>query len=134
MEKPITTLYSKYGTALLYLIVGGLTTGINVVLFFGLTHLAMPWFWANIIAWVLSVLFAFIANKKVVFNSADMTFRTVIKEGASFFTLRGASLLADTAILFIGLTLMHDSPLIVKLIDQVIVIVLNYGFSKLIFA
>ncbi|MBM6453114.1 GtrA family protein, partial [Lacticaseibacillus paracasei] len=104
------TLYSKYGTALLYLIVGGLTTGITVVLFFGLTHLAMPWFWANIIAWVLSVLFAFIANKKVVFNSADMTFRTVIKEGASFFTLRGASLLADTAILFIGLTLMHGSP------------------------
>ncbi|WP_257610784.1 hypothetical protein [Oenococcus oeni] len=32
------------------------------------------------------------------FNSADMTFRTVIKEGASFFTLRGASLLANTAI------------------------------------
>lgn len=29
MEKPITTLYSKYGTALRYLIVGGLTTGIN---------------------------------------------------------------------------------------------------------
>ncbi|RNE31821.1 hypothetical protein [Lacticaseibacillus paracasei] len=54
-----------------------------------------------------------------------MTFRTVIKEGASFFTLRGASLLADTAILFIGLTLMHGSPLIVKLIDQVVVIVLN---------
>jgi putative flippase GtrA len=48
--------------------------------------------------------------------------------------LRGASLLADTAILFIGLTLMHGSPLIVKLIDQVVVIVLNYGFSKLIFA
>ncbi|WP_275039905.1 hypothetical protein [Oenococcus oeni] len=44
MEKPITTLYSKYGTALRYLIVGGLTTGINVVLFFGQTHLAMPWF------------------------------------------------------------------------------------------
>ncbi|WP_225422874.1 hypothetical protein [Lactiplantibacillus garii] len=40
MEKPITTLYSKYGTALRYLIVGGFTTGINVVLFFGLTHLA----------------------------------------------------------------------------------------------
>ena len=33
-----------------------------------------------------------------------------------------------------GLTLMHGSPLIVKLIDQVVVIVLNYGFSKLIFA
>nr|WP_257610672.1 hypothetical protein [Oenococcus oeni] len=49
------------------------------MLFFGQTHLAMPWFWASIIACVLSLLFAFISNKKVVFNSGDMTFRTVLQ-------------------------------------------------------
>ncbi|MFT9154236.1 MAG: GtrA family protein, partial [Lacticaseibacillus paracasei] len=125
MEKTITTLYSKYGTAFLYLVVGGLTTLINIVLFFGLTHLSMPWFWANIVAWFLSVLFAFITNKKVVFGSADMALRTLLKESISFFTLRGASLLADTAILFVGLTLLNGSPIIVKIIDQVVVIALN---------
>lgn len=83
---------------------------------------------------MLSVLFAFIANKKLVFGAADMTPRTVVKEVVSFFTLRGASLLADTAILFVGLTLLHGSPIIVKVIDQVVVIGLNYVFSKHIFS
>lgn len=64
MDKRISTLYVRYGEALRYLIVGGLTTLINIVLFFGLTHLGIAWFWANIAAWVLSVLFAFVANKK----------------------------------------------------------------------
>ncbi|KRN21325.1 GtrA family protein [Lacticaseibacillus camelliae] len=134
MDKRISTLYVRYGEALRYLIVGGLTTLINIVLFFGLTHLGIAWFWANIAAWVLSVLFAFVANKKVVFASADMTPRTVFKEAVSFFSLRGASLLADTAILFVGLTLLHGSPIIVKIIDQVVVIGLNYVFSKHIFS
>lgn len=94
----------------------------------------MLWFWANIVAWFLSVLFAFITNKKVAFGSADMALRTLLKESISFFTLRGASLLADTAILFVGLTLLNGSPIIVKIIDQVVVIALNYVFSKHIFA
>ncbi|KRM86920.1 hypothetical protein FD19_GL001501 [Lacticaseibacillus thailandensis DSM 22698 = JCM 13996] len=85
-------------------------------------------------AWFLSVLFAFITNKKVVFGSADMALHTLLKESISFFTLRGASLLADTAILFVGLTLLKGSPIIVKIIDQIVVIALNYVFSKHIFA
>ncbi|MFD1486289.1 GtrA family protein [Lacticaseibacillus baoqingensis] len=128
------SLYTKYGLAVRYLVVGGLTTGINIGLFFGLTYLQVPWFWANLCAWVLSVLFAFIANKVVVFASADTTLTTVVKEAVSFFALRAASLLADTAILFVGLTLLHGAPLLVKLIDQVVVIGLNYVFSKQIFA
>lgn len=134
MDKTIRILYTKYGEALRYLIVGGLTTLINLVIFFGLTHLVIPWFWANIVAWFLSVLFAFIANKKVVFGSTDNTPRVIFKEGVSFFTLRGASLLVDTAILFTGLTLLHGSPIVVKIVDQVVVIGLNYVFSKHIFS
>ncbi|WP_155286368.1 GtrA family protein [Lacticaseibacillus zhaodongensis] len=134
MVKTINLLYAKYGAALRYLIVGGLTTGINLVLFFALTHINVPWFWANVAAWFLSVLFAFIANKLVVFASKDTSAEVVLREGVSFFALRGASLLADTAILFVGLTLLHGSPVIVKLIDQVVVIVLNYAFSKQIFS
>lgn len=134
MLKTINDLFRKYATAISYLIVGGLTTGINVVLFFALTHIGMAWFAANCIAWFGSVLFAFIANKILVFKSNDMSLRTVAREAVSFFGLRGASLLADTAILFVGLTLLHGSPIVVKLIDQVIVIGLNYIFSKSIFA
>jgi len=134
LDKPIKTFYAKYGEALRYLIVGGLTTLINLVIFFCLTHLSIPWFWANIAAWFLSVLFAFIANKKLVFSSSNTSASVVLKQSVSFFALRGASLLVDTAILFVGLNLLHGSPLIVKIIDQVVVIALNYVFSKHIFA
>lgn len=130
MDKPVA-LYAKYGQALRYLVVGGLTTGVNIVLFFALTHLGVAWFWANLVAWALSVLFAFVANRRVVFASHSTH---LWREAASFFALRGASLGADTVILFIGLTLLHGSPLVVKLIDQVVVIALNYLFSKRIFA
>ena len=134
MEKPISTFYTRYGQALRYLIVGGLTTGINVTLFFMLTHVGMPWFTANLIAWVASVAFAFVANKVAVFHANSHSVLAVVKEALSFTALRGASLGADTVILFIGLTLLHGNPVAVKLLDQVIVIALNYLFSKKIFA
>ncbi len=34
MDNRVTTIYDRYGEALRYLVVGGLTTAINIVLFF----------------------------------------------------------------------------------------------------
>lgn len=133
MQK-IFDLYRQYGKALRYLVIGGLTTLINVFLFFELTHLQVAWFWANLIAWVVSVAFAFVANKEFVFASHSRALRVVLREGVSFFVLRLASLAADTLILFVGLTLLHGNPLAVKFIDQIIVVVLNYFFSQQIFS
>lgn len=133
MEKSVPSFYQRYGEALRYLIVGGMTTGINIVFFFALTHLGMAWFGANLIAWAASVAFAFVANKLAVFHSHTTAPLAVLKEAVGFTALRGASLGADTVILFIGLTLLHGNTLVVKLIDQVIVIVLNYLFSKKLF-
>jgi putative flippase GtrA len=130
----ILDLYRQYGKALRYLIIGGLTTLINVFLFFELTHLQVAWFWANLIAWVVSVAFAFVANKEFVFASHSRALPVVLREGVSFFALRLASLAADTVILFVGLTLLHGNPLAVKFIDQIIVVVLNYFFSQQIFS
>ncbi|WP_461224851.1 hypothetical protein [Lacticaseibacillus suihuaensis] len=39
----------------------------------------------------------------------------------------------DTAILFVGLNLLAVAPLGVKLVDQVVVIGLNYAFSRRLF-
>lgn len=131
MNKTIQGLNTRYGELLRYLIAGGLTTGINIIVFARLTQLATNWFWANILAWIISVLFAFIANKLVVFNSSKS--QGWLLEGVSFFGLRGASLVIDTAILFVGITLLHLPSLMVKTGDQIIVIVLNYLFSRQIF-
>ncbi|WP_225048424.1 GtrA family protein [Lacticaseibacillus kribbianus] len=133
MDKHVTLSPARFGAVLRYLVVGGLTTGLNVALFFTLTHLGVAWFWANLAAWWLSVAFAFVANKTVVFNSATTEPAAVLREALGFFALRGASLGVDTAILFVGLTLLRAAPMPVKLVDQVVVIVLNYAFSKRLF-
>lgn len=110
MAKTIKTLYTKYGEAIRYLLVGGLTTLINIVILFGLTHIAVPWFLANVIAWFSSMLFAFVTNKKLGAGVVETAPKIIFKEGLSFLALRGASLLVNTGILFTtGLTLPHGS-------------------------
>lgn len=127
-------LYSKYGMALRYLVMGGLTTLINLVVYFVLTMwFGWSWFAANLVAWFLSVAFAYVTNKVAVFGSQFNSLGRALWEAVLFLGLRGASLLADTAILYVGLNLLHGGPVLVKIVDQVIVIVLNYVFSKVIF-
>lgn len=133
MVNSINKIYARYGEMLRYLIVGGLTTVINVVLFYLLIQAQLPWFWANIAAWLVSVMFAFVANKWLVFGAPANSRQAILREAVLFFGLRGASLLADTAILFVGINLLAGPVLLVKIVDQVVVIALNYVFSKLIF-
>ncbi|KRM55108.1 GtrA family protein [Lacticaseibacillus sharpeae] len=133
MVNTVNKLYARYGEILRYLIVGGLTTVINVALFYLLFQIHLSWFWANLAAWLASVMFAFVANKWLVFGQNDGGRGTLLREGVLFFGLRGASLLADTAILFVGINLLAAPVLGVKIVDQVVVIALNYVFSKLIF-
>jgi len=126
-------LFRKYETLIRYLFIGGLTTLINIVVFFILNAIAIPLLWANTGAWLVSVIFAFFANKSVVFQSEYTNRRRFMIELVSFFALRAASLVLDNGIMYLGVTVMALSVLLVKLVSQVIVIVANYLFSKLIF-
>lgn len=110
MDKTVKIACIKRSESFRYLVVGGGTTLINIVFLFGLTHIAVPWALANMLAWFASVLFAFITNKIVFADAAMAAPKVVVKEGLRFFALRGASLLVNTAILFTtGMTLMHGS-------------------------
>lgn len=110
MDKTFKTACIDHSDTFRYLIVGGGTTLTNIVILLSLTHIAVPWALANILAWLASVLFAFIANKIVFVDSIIATPKVVVKEGLRFFALRGASLLVNTVIMFItGMTLMHGS-------------------------
>ena len=52
---------------------------------------------------------------------------------ASFFFFRGISFIMDTAIMFVGISLLVWPNMLVKVLDQIIVILANYVFSKWIF-
>lgn len=115
-----------------YVICGVLTTIVSMgVYWLGYDFLNMDVLIANILSWVISVSFAYVVNKIFVFQSKTRQFNEVLKEVIAFFGGRVGTLLVETLILFIFVTLIGLHEMLVKLAAQFIVLVLNYVISKL---
>ena len=109
-----------------------MTTLVNFVVYLGLKNLfGVPMVASNIIAWAVSVLFAYVTNKIYVFESKDTSPRAILRELFSFVAARIFSGVVDTGMLVILVDYCHMNDLVVKIMAQVVVIVLNYVFSKL---
>lgn len=129
----IKELWSKYKDAIPYLFFGVLTTVVNYAAFALLWRvMGMNSQIANAIAYLISVLFAYVTNKLWVFDSHTTTWKSFFKEMGSFFLFRGGSWIFDQGTMFIGMELMHGNGFVVKLIANVVVVLLNYVFSKFI--
>ena len=114
----------------LYIIFGVLTTLVNISVYLFLTKICgVNYLISNIIAWVLSVLFAYITNRRWVFESES---HNILKEISLFFSGRLFSGIVDTLLMFLFIDILFIDDFISKIIIQVIVIVLNYLFSKMI--
>ncbi|GAD16733.1 GtrA family protein [Lentilactobacillus otakiensis] len=127
----IKQLYYKYEEVISYLFWGIMTTAVNVLIFSGLHIFTnMNYMINNFIAWVISVLFAYITNKAYVFHSPSKSFLSDLKEMTSFFGGRVATLVVEWILLWIGITLMHQNQILVKILENIVVIILNYFWSK----
>ena len=69
--------------------------------------------------------------KLFVFKSKCHSKAELFKEFCSFIMARILTLIIETAILYIGAKALKINDIIVKIISQIIVIVLNYVFSKI---
>lgn len=123
-----------------YLIFGFLATVVNWVAYIASRSVLPMVFSAdetvmvlinNTVAWVAAVIFAYWTNRCFVFKSETKGFGSVIREFVAFVSARILSFLVEQALMFILLTLMHINDLVAKLVISVVVIVLNYIFSKL---
>lgn len=123
-------LWHQYSSVLAYLIFGGLTTLVNILVF-GVANFVLPYWLANVLAWFVSVLFAYFTNRRWVFTTHATSRRAQLREMASFFWYRALSLGIDELIMIIGVSLLGGNQMLVKLIDQVVVVILNWFFSKL---
>ena len=122
----------KYEGVLLYLIFGVLTTLVNFVVYhICYTKLHLPNLVANTIAWIISVIFAFITNKIWVFKSKSFQLSKLVLEFLTFVTARITTGFLDTAIMFLGVDVLKRNWIIVKVVSGVVVVILNYIFSKL---
>lgn len=134
MDK-IKDLYLKYKEIINYLIFGVLTTVVSLVTYYICVYTfinpeeAVQLQIANVISWLFGVTFAYITNRKFVFESNE---QNKIKEASKFVTSRIATLLMDMAIMFIGVTLLKFNDKIIKIVSQVVVIIANYLLSKII--
>ena len=126
-------LMKKYGEIIRYLIIGVLTTVISLITYYGLTYTilnpdkAFELQLANIISWIISVTFAYFTNKQFVFQKKD---KYNFKEMLSFYLSRISTLLIDMLLMYIFVSVLKFNDKIVKILVQIIVIILNYIFSK----
>lgn len=121
----------KYEELIMYIIVGVCTMIVSLVSYFIMANtLQMYYQAANIISWVLAVAFAYVTNKKYVFKSPYTSVQATTKELVSFVSSRVASLLVEILSMFFFVQVCQIDDNIVKLMNQVLVTVLNYIFSK----
>ena len=114
-----------------YLFFGVLTTLVNIVSYVILTKLLdMDYKLAATIAWVISVLFAFITNKIYVFNSRERNVIAIAKEFFSFIFFRLLSYFMDIGLLILMVEWMKTDDLFAKIVANVFVIIFNYFASK----
>lgn len=131
MVESLKKLFSKYEETLLYLIFGVLTTFVNFIVYLTLTDIFdINYLISNIFAFVAAVIFAFITNKIFVFKSHSWRPGKLVFEVTSFFGARIVSLFADMGILFVMAGLLGINDVIAKVCSNVVVVIMNYVFSK----
>ncbi len=133
MEK-LKALYLRYREQINYLIVGGLTTLVSLASYWICTKAflnpedALQLQAANVISWICAVAFAYFANRRYVFFSRE---ENRLAEAAKFVGSRVATLLMEMGIMGLGVSVLGINDRAVKLVAQVIIIIANYVFSKL---
>lgn len=143
----IKTLFIKYKELITYVIFGVLTTLVNFFAFWIFTKIFGEDLYLvnNAIAWVVGVVFAYITNKLFVFESKSWDLKVITKEITGFLGARIFSFLVEEGGMFLfvsvlglgekSLTLLGftiTGQFIVKILLAVIVVILNYIFSKFI--
>lgn len=145
--KKLTELFLKYKELITYVFFGALTTLVNFLAFslFRALFGEELYLLNNALAWLVSVIFAYITNKLFVFGSRSFEAKLILKEISEFFGARVFSFALEEGGMWLLIDLLGfgkysldifgfeiSGQLTVKLILAVIVVVFNYFASKLV--
>ena len=129
-RKRLKELYLKHKELILYVIMGGLATVINIVVF-----IVAAWFThelvATTIAWAAAVAFAFFTNKFLVFESKSTERGRFLFELGTFVAARLGSQCIDWGMIAVFVTVLKYDKILIKIIANIIVVIVNYIISKL---
>lgn len=111
-----------------YIIFGIATTILNISLYLFLTEvLSVNYIVSNIVAWFVSVLFAYITNRIWVFESKN---ENILYEMFKFYSGRIFTGVLETVLLIIFIDLLILDNTFSKIFVTILVIVSNYIISK----
>ena len=130
--KKLADWYRKHQEGMRYLIFGALTTLVNIVayaIFYYIFNISNGV--SNVIAWVVGATFAYITNKLYVFNSKVNSKKELLKEIVYFYGCRLLTLAVDEGSMILTVDKFGWNALLMKIIANIIVIILNFVFSKL---
>lgn len=121
----------QYREMIMYIIMGIFTTAVNISSFYILVEiLDTDYKTATVIAWILSVLFAYITNKIYVFQQKTSDMRSLMRELTAFFSVRLLSLGIDLGMMILLVSQFHSNETLAKILDNVVIVVVNYIASK----
>ena len=118
-------------TAVRYVIVGGLTTLVNLLAFYIFRSLlSLPLTIANIISISLAILFSYVMNAAFVFHSKRDTVTERLREMLCFVGGRLLTMVIEVGGVWFFVEALGMNEMFSKLLTQVVVIVLNYVISR----
>ena len=130
--KKLADWYMKHQEGMRYLVFGALTTVVNILAYsvlYYVFHIENTI--SNVIAWIIGATFAYITNKLYVFNSKVNTRKELIKEIVYFYGCRLLTLAVDEGIMILTVDKFGWNALLMKILANIIVIILNFIFSKI---
>ena len=132
MKELINWIKHLFGSDVIrYLFFGGCTTMVNMVSYYILRKINVEMNIANITSIILAIIFAYIVNSRYVFQQKYDELKVHIEAFMKFISARAVTLIIEVAGLWFLVEFIKFHELFGKLIIQVIIIVLNYLFSKL---
>ncbi len=132
--KTIKGLYFNYKEIVNYLVFGGLATLVNFISYYIFARvIGIDEVISSGLSWLCSVIFAYITNKIFVFESETKSKRQLLKECVSFFLARIISgILCDVGTFALMVRVFNINDIFSKIVTQVMVVIVNYIFSKFI--
>lgn len=126
--------YLEYKEIFSYLIFGGLSTIVNFITYYISARIfVIDEVASSGISWFCAVMFAYITNKTFVFDSKTDTVQSFLKEIISFFMARIVSgILCDVGTFALMVKVLNINDIFAKVVTQIMVVIVNYVFSKLI--
>jgi len=136
----VKRMFVKYREIIIYIFVGGLTTLVrwgttplfeSILRPLGFIDGALSFF-TTLTSLIVTILFAFIPNKLYVFESKSFDGKIVAKEFGGFIIARAVASVIELAGIPVIATVFGLPTIVPTIIVSVVVLVLNYIFSKLI--